>query len=139
MFHLELDCEREPSMAFVAAGGHFHLRLETVDVDAAAAELKAKGVTLAGRREGGRGGGKREAGSGKRVRQRHALVIHDVRTGDQRPWVPAFAGTTVVGCIVTPRDAMARRVELPDRCGGPRSADAERSPSSPRKRGIHGR
>ena len=45
-FHLKLDCDPDPSIAFVEAGDHFHLYLETDDVDAAATELQAKGVAL---------------------------------------------------------------------------------------------
>ncbi len=41
----ESDCP-DPSVAFVREAGHFHLYLSTQDVDALAADLKAKGVTL---------------------------------------------------------------------------------------------
>lgn len=41
----ESDCV-DPSVEFVREAGHFHLYLETDDVDAVAASLKAKGVPL---------------------------------------------------------------------------------------------
>jgi catechol 2,3-dioxygenase-like lactoylglutathione lyase family enzyme len=41
----ESDCA-DPSVAFVREAGHFHLYLGSADVDALAAQLKAKGVTL---------------------------------------------------------------------------------------------
>lgn len=46
-FHLKQVCEPDPSIADVDADGHFHLYLQTDDIDAAAATLQAKGVVLA--------------------------------------------------------------------------------------------
>jgi catechol 2,3-dioxygenase-like lactoylglutathione lyase family enzyme len=46
LFHLELVDEKDPSIQFVESGGHFHLYLQTDDVAAAAAALKANGVPL---------------------------------------------------------------------------------------------
>jgi catechol 2,3-dioxygenase-like lactoylglutathione lyase family enzyme len=46
VFHLKLCDEKDPSISFVDDGEHFHLYLETPDVSAAAAELKAKGIRL---------------------------------------------------------------------------------------------
>jgi catechol 2,3-dioxygenase-like lactoylglutathione lyase family enzyme len=44
--HLKLIDAPDPSIAFVDRGDHFHLYLETPDVDAAAAHLKRQGVPL---------------------------------------------------------------------------------------------
>jgi catechol 2,3-dioxygenase-like lactoylglutathione lyase family enzyme len=46
VFHLKLVDEKDPSIQFVDDGEHFHLYLETSDVAATAAELKAKGIAL---------------------------------------------------------------------------------------------
>ena len=46
VFHLKLSDERDPSIAFVDEGEHFHLYLGTNDAEAAAAELQRKGVAL---------------------------------------------------------------------------------------------
>ncbi len=46
IFHLKLVDEKDPSIQFVEDGEHFHLYLETDDVAAAAAALKANGVCL---------------------------------------------------------------------------------------------
>jgi catechol 2,3-dioxygenase-like lactoylglutathione lyase family enzyme len=46
LFHLKRVDEKDPSIAFVADGEHFHLYLETDDVAAAAAALKAKAVVF---------------------------------------------------------------------------------------------
>ena len=46
VFHLKLVDERDPSIEFVERGEHFHLYLETDDVAALAAALRAKGVRL---------------------------------------------------------------------------------------------
>src|SRR5688500_19570646 len=46
VFHLKLVDEKDPSIQFVEKGEHFHLYHETNDVAAAAAALKASGVTL---------------------------------------------------------------------------------------------
>lgn len=46
VFHLKLVDEKDPSIQFVDEGEHFHLYLETSDVAAAAADLKAKGIPL---------------------------------------------------------------------------------------------
>jgi catechol 2,3-dioxygenase-like lactoylglutathione lyase family enzyme len=46
VFHLKLVDEKDPSIKFVEDGEHFHLYLETNDVAAAAAALKADGVSL---------------------------------------------------------------------------------------------
>jgi catechol 2,3-dioxygenase-like lactoylglutathione lyase family enzyme len=45
-FHLKLVDDKDPSIQFVENGEHFHLYLETEDVAAAAAALKANGVSL---------------------------------------------------------------------------------------------
>jgi catechol 2,3-dioxygenase-like lactoylglutathione lyase family enzyme len=46
VFHLKLVDEKDPSIGFVEAGEHFHLYLETIDIAATAATLKANGVIL---------------------------------------------------------------------------------------------
>jgi len=46
LFHLKLVDDPDPSIAFVAAGEHFHLYLQTDDVAATAARFKANGVQL---------------------------------------------------------------------------------------------
>jgi catechol 2,3-dioxygenase-like lactoylglutathione lyase family enzyme len=46
VFHLKLVDEKDPSIRFVDEGEHFHLYLETRDVAAAAAALKANGISL---------------------------------------------------------------------------------------------
>lgn len=46
VFHLKLVDDLDPSVAFVADGGHFHLYFTTNDVDAEARELKARGVVF---------------------------------------------------------------------------------------------
>jgi catechol 2,3-dioxygenase-like lactoylglutathione lyase family enzyme len=46
VFHLKLVDEKDPSIQFVEDGEHFHLYLETNDVVAASAALKANGVSL---------------------------------------------------------------------------------------------
>ena len=46
VFHLKLVDAKDPSIQFVDEGEHFHLYLETSDVTAAAAALKANGVPL---------------------------------------------------------------------------------------------
>jgi catechol 2,3-dioxygenase-like lactoylglutathione lyase family enzyme len=46
LFHLKRVDEKDPSIAFVADGEHFHLYLKTDDVSAAAAALKAKAVVF---------------------------------------------------------------------------------------------
>jgi catechol 2,3-dioxygenase-like lactoylglutathione lyase family enzyme len=46
VFHLKLVDEKDPSIQFVEDGEHFHLYLETNDVAAVAAALKANGVSL---------------------------------------------------------------------------------------------
>jgi catechol 2,3-dioxygenase-like lactoylglutathione lyase family enzyme len=46
IFHLKLVDEKDPSIRFVDEGEHFHLYLETGDVAAAAAALKANGISL---------------------------------------------------------------------------------------------
>jgi catechol 2,3-dioxygenase-like lactoylglutathione lyase family enzyme len=46
VFHLKLVDEPDPSIEFVDHGGHFHLCLETDDVDATAEALKGRGVRL---------------------------------------------------------------------------------------------
>jgi catechol 2,3-dioxygenase-like lactoylglutathione lyase family enzyme len=46
VFHLKLVDERDPSIAFVDAGDHFHLYLETDDAAAAADALQHNGVPL---------------------------------------------------------------------------------------------
>jgi catechol 2,3-dioxygenase-like lactoylglutathione lyase family enzyme len=45
-FHLKLVDDSDPSIAHVREDGHVHLYIEVAGVVAAAAELKAKGVTL---------------------------------------------------------------------------------------------
>jgi catechol 2,3-dioxygenase-like lactoylglutathione lyase family enzyme len=46
LFHLKLVDEKDPSIEFVDKGEHFHLYLETDDVEAAAETLKKNGVRL---------------------------------------------------------------------------------------------
>ena len=46
IFHLKLVDKTDPSIQFVDEGEHFHLYLETNDVTAAAAALKANDVPL---------------------------------------------------------------------------------------------
>ncbi len=46
IFHLKLADERDPSIAFVDAGEHFHLYFETDDAEAAADALRQNGVRL---------------------------------------------------------------------------------------------
>ena len=46
VFHLKLVDDKDPSIAFVDEGDHFHLSLETDDAAAAAAALKGNGVHL---------------------------------------------------------------------------------------------
>ena len=46
IFHLKLVDEKDPSIRFVDEGEHFHLYLDTSDVAAAAAALKANGISL---------------------------------------------------------------------------------------------
>src|SRR5713101_3956193 len=46
LFHLKLVDEKDPSIAFVDKGEHFHLYLETDDAAAAADALKKHGVRL---------------------------------------------------------------------------------------------
>jgi catechol 2,3-dioxygenase-like lactoylglutathione lyase family enzyme len=46
IFHLKLVDEKDPSIAYVDQGDHFHLYLETAGVADVAAGLKANGVTL---------------------------------------------------------------------------------------------
>jgi catechol 2,3-dioxygenase-like lactoylglutathione lyase family enzyme len=46
VFHLKLVDEKDPSIQFVEDGEHFHLYLETSDVRAAAAALRANGVPI---------------------------------------------------------------------------------------------
>ena len=46
VLHLKLADQTDPSIQFVKEGEHFHLYLETNDVAAAAAALKANGVSL---------------------------------------------------------------------------------------------
>ena len=45
-FHLKLVDEKDPSIAFVDRGGHFHLYFETDDAVAAAETVKKNGVPL---------------------------------------------------------------------------------------------
>lgn len=45
-FHLKLVDEKDPSIAFVDRGDHFHLYFETDDAAAAAETLKQNGVRL---------------------------------------------------------------------------------------------
>lgn len=47
VFHLKLVDEKDPSVAYVDEGGHFHLYLNTKDVIEFAAQMKAKNVPLA--------------------------------------------------------------------------------------------
>lgn len=47
LIHLKLVDEVDPSIAFVDHGGHFHLYLQTDDVDATAERLRRAGVSLA--------------------------------------------------------------------------------------------
>jgi catechol 2,3-dioxygenase-like lactoylglutathione lyase family enzyme len=47
VFHLKLVDDKDPSIAFVDEGDHFHLYLETDDAAAAADALKRNGVRLA--------------------------------------------------------------------------------------------
>jgi catechol 2,3-dioxygenase-like lactoylglutathione lyase family enzyme len=44
--HLKLVDQKDPSIAFVDEGEHFHLYLETDDAKAAAARLRSNGVAL---------------------------------------------------------------------------------------------
>lgn len=46
LFHLKLVDEKDPSIAFVDKGEHFHIYLETDDAVAAAEALKRNGVPL---------------------------------------------------------------------------------------------
>jgi catechol 2,3-dioxygenase-like lactoylglutathione lyase family enzyme len=46
MIHLKLVDAPDPSIAYVAAGGHLHLYLETDDAAALAAAIEAKGAAL---------------------------------------------------------------------------------------------
>ncbi len=46
LFHLKLVDEKDPSIAFVEKGDHFHLYLDTDDADATAAALKGNGIRL---------------------------------------------------------------------------------------------
>jgi catechol 2,3-dioxygenase-like lactoylglutathione lyase family enzyme len=46
VFHLKRVDEKDPSIEFVDRGGHFHLYLETDDVQAEATAIRAKGVPL---------------------------------------------------------------------------------------------
>ena len=46
VFHLKLVDQKDPSIAFVDEGDHFHLYLETDDAAATAAALKRNGVHL---------------------------------------------------------------------------------------------
>ncbi|HEX4993498.1 MAG TPA: VOC family protein [Methylomirabilota bacterium] len=46
VFHLKLSGEKDPSIAFVDRGEHFHLYFETDDAAAVAAGLKKNGVSL---------------------------------------------------------------------------------------------
>lgn len=46
IIHIKLVDEKDPSIRFVDEGEHFHLYLETSDVAAAAAALKANGVSV---------------------------------------------------------------------------------------------
>src|SRR4030081_443553 len=46
LFHLKLVDEKDPSIEFVDKGEHFHLYLETDDVEAAADALRKNGVRL---------------------------------------------------------------------------------------------
>jgi catechol 2,3-dioxygenase-like lactoylglutathione lyase family enzyme len=44
LFHLKLVDQRDPSIAFVEEGEHFHLYFHTTDVNATASALKQNGV-----------------------------------------------------------------------------------------------
>jgi catechol 2,3-dioxygenase-like lactoylglutathione lyase family enzyme len=44
--HLKRVADKDPSIAFVEAGGHFHLYVVTDDADAAAESLRKNGVRL---------------------------------------------------------------------------------------------
>jgi catechol 2,3-dioxygenase-like lactoylglutathione lyase family enzyme len=46
IFHLKLVDDTDPSIGFVEQGGHFHLYLETNDIEETAKSLKLKGVEL---------------------------------------------------------------------------------------------
>lgn len=46
VFHLKLVDEKDPSVAYVEEGGHFHLYLQTDGVAAFADLLKSRGVPL---------------------------------------------------------------------------------------------
>jgi catechol 2,3-dioxygenase-like lactoylglutathione lyase family enzyme len=46
VFHLKQVAEKDPSIAYVDAGEHFHLYFETDDIAAVADVLKNKGVRL---------------------------------------------------------------------------------------------
>jgi len=46
IFHLKLVDEKDPSIAFVDLGDHFHLYFETDDISAVADTLKRNGVHL---------------------------------------------------------------------------------------------
>jgi catechol 2,3-dioxygenase-like lactoylglutathione lyase family enzyme len=46
VFHLKLVDEKDPSIAYVEEGEHFHLYFEASDVADVAAQLKANGVQL---------------------------------------------------------------------------------------------
>jgi catechol 2,3-dioxygenase-like lactoylglutathione lyase family enzyme len=46
VFHLKRVDEKDPSIEFVDHGGHFHLYLETDDIEATATTLRANGVPL---------------------------------------------------------------------------------------------
>jgi predicted enzyme related to lactoylglutathione lyase len=46
IFHLKLVDEKDPSIAFVDVGGHFHLYFQTDDAAGTARALKNNGVTL---------------------------------------------------------------------------------------------
>jgi catechol 2,3-dioxygenase-like lactoylglutathione lyase family enzyme len=46
LFHLKRVDTKDPSIDFVAEGGHLHLYLTTDDADAEAARLQRNGVTL---------------------------------------------------------------------------------------------
>ena len=47
LIHLKRSDAPDPSIAFVAAGDHLHLYLDTEDAHALAASVEAKGVALA--------------------------------------------------------------------------------------------
>jgi catechol 2,3-dioxygenase-like lactoylglutathione lyase family enzyme len=46
LIHLKLVDEKDPSIPYVAEGGHLHLYIETENVADLAADLKAKGVPM---------------------------------------------------------------------------------------------